>query len=192
MLLNYKAVIRLIYIFIFHRHDSNRGPLVMMQDTYELAFWAALSESSPVKLKVVVYFSPRHILNYILNWRRQTPTQPQPANTNLYLGPNTLSLKISRITSELPGPRLNIKTVFPGMVISIVKIRRSWDRLIFIMGIFFISVRRHLYIVTDSRGPFTNSCIVTPIRLKISFVSYPERWLWHIQIFLRYHSQLGK
>ena len=31
------------------------------------------------------------------------------------------------------GPRLNIKGVFPGMGISIIKIRRSWDRLIFIM-----------------------------------------------------------
>ena len=53
---------------------------------------------------------------------------------------------------------------------------------IFIMGI-FILLRRHLYIVTDSRGPFTNSCIIIPIRLKISFVSYPQRWLRHIQIF---------
>ena len=29
------------------------------------------------------------------------------------------------------GPRFNIKTVFPGMQISNIKIRRSWDRLIF-------------------------------------------------------------
>ena len=39
--------------------------------------------------------------------------------------------------------RLNIKMVFSGMAIFIIKIRRSWDRLIFIMGI-PILVRRHL------------------------------------------------
>ena len=37
--------------------------------------------------------------------------------------------------------------------ISIIKIRRSHDRLIFIMGI-PIPVRRHLYIGTGPRGPF--------------------------------------
>ena len=45
------------------------------------------------------------------------------------------------------GSRLNIKTVFPGMEFSIIKIRRSWDSLIFIMGI-PIMVRRRLYIET--------------------------------------------
>ena len=44
-----------------------------------------------------------------------------------------------------PGPRLNIKTVFLCIGISMIKIRRSWDRLIFIMGI-PILVRWHLYI----------------------------------------------
>ena len=34
-----------------------------------------------------------------------------------------------------PGGRLNIKLVFSGMVISMLKIRRSLDRLIFNMGI---------------------------------------------------------
>ena len=32
------------------------------------------------------------------------------------------------------GPRINIKTVFPDVVISVITIRWSWDRLIFIMG----------------------------------------------------------
>ena len=50
----------------------------------------------------------------------------------------------------LPGSRLNIKTVFSGMMIPMLKIRRSWDRLIFNMGI-PILVRRHLYIETASR-----------------------------------------
>ena len=42
---------------------------------------------------------------------------------------------------------LNIKTIFPDMGISIIKIRQSWDCLIFIMGA-PILVRRHLYIET--------------------------------------------
>ena len=42
-------------------------------------------------------------------------------------------------------PRLNINTVFPRYGIPILKIRRSRDRLIFIMGIPML-VRQHLYI----------------------------------------------
>ena len=44
---------------------------------------------------------------------------------------------------KVPGSHLNIKTVFPGMGIPMLKIRRSWYRLIFNMGI-PILVRRHL------------------------------------------------
>ena len=43
------------------------------------------------------------------------------------------------------GSRFNIKNVFPGMAISIIKIIWSWDRLIFIM-VMSILARRHLYI----------------------------------------------
>ena len=45
---------------------------------------------------------------------------------------------------------LNIKTVFPGMGNFFRKIGRSWDRLIFIMGI-PIPVRRNLYIEIGPR-----------------------------------------
>ena len=45
------------------------------------------------------------------------------------------------------GHRLNINTVFPGIGIPMLKIRRSLDRLIFNMGI-PILVRRHLYTKT--------------------------------------------
>ena len=38
-----------------------------------------------------------------------------------------MSYRISKTRPWSPGTRLNIKTVFPCMVISIVKIRRSWD-----------------------------------------------------------------
>ena len=46
---------------------------------------------------------------------------------------------------RLSGPCLNIKTIFPGMGIPMLKIRQSWDRLIFNMGI-PILVRWHLYL----------------------------------------------
>ena len=48
-------------------------------------------------------------------------------------------------TRERTGPRLNIKTIFTGMGMSIMKIRLSWDPLIFIMGIPLL-IRRHHYI----------------------------------------------
>ena len=41
----------------------------------------------------------------------------------------------SIMDKKVPGPRFNIKTAFPGMEISIMKLIWSWDRLIFIMGI---------------------------------------------------------
>ena len=50
------------------------------------------------------------------------------------------------------GPSLNIKTIFPGMVISIIKIRRSRYRLkLYHIGN-PILVRRHLYIETVPRN----------------------------------------
>ena len=55
-----------------------------------------------------------------------------------------------------PGPRLNIKTVYPGIGIPMLKIRRSRDRLIFNMGI-PIPVRRHLYTETVPRWLITLS-----------------------------------
>ena len=54
------------------------------------------------------------------------------------------------------GPCLNIKTVFPRYGDSMLKIRRSRDRLIFNMGI-PILVRRHLYIET---APWSPLCAV--------------------------------
>ena len=45
------------------------------------------------------------------------------------------------------GSHLNIKTVFPGMGITMLKIRQSQDRLIFNMGI-SILLRQNLYIET--------------------------------------------
>ena len=55
-----------------------------------------------------------------------------------------------------PGPRLYIKTVYPGIGIPTLKIRRSRDRLIFNMGI-PILVRQHLYTETVPRWLITLS-----------------------------------
>ena len=49
------------------------------------------------------------------------------------------------------GPVSIWKPSFPGMEIPMLKIRRSWDRLIFNMGI-PILVRRYLYIETGPRS----------------------------------------
>ena len=54
---------------------------------------------------------------------------------------------------KLPGPCLNIKTVFPGMGISIWKIRWLRDYLVFIMGIPLL-LRWNLYIEMDPRRLF--------------------------------------
>ena len=51
-------------------------------------------------------------------------------------------------TRSVPWAHLNIKMVFSGMGIYIIKIRWSWDRLIYIMEI-SILVRRHHYIETE-------------------------------------------
>ena len=51
-----------------------------------------------------------------------------------------------------PGPRLNIKTIFSGMGIPMLKIRRSVDRLIFNIGM-PILVRQHLYIEMPPSSP---------------------------------------
>ena len=52
-----------------------------------------------------------------------------------------------------PASHFNIKTVVPDIEIPIIKIRRSWDRLIFIMGI-PIHIRQHLYIEMAQKRPF--------------------------------------
>ena len=56
-------------------------------------------------------------------------------------------IMLHHVIQRTPVPSLNIKMVFPSMGISIIVIRWSWDRLIFIMGI-PILVRWHHYIET--------------------------------------------
>ena len=74
-----------------------------------------------------------------------------------------------RYANRNTWPRLNIKTGFPGVGIYIIKIRRSWDRLIFIIGMLIV-VKRHLYIETLS----IYLTVVNPQQIGnfIKFVSY--------------------
>ena len=66
---------------------------------------------------------------------------------------NELILVKTRCVSVCPfsqgifGLRFNIKTVYFKYGVCIIKIRRSWDRIIFIIGI-HILLRRHRYIKT--------------------------------------------
>ena len=54
-----------------------------------------------------------------------------------------------RVFHKKPWPCFNIKTAFPDMGISMFKIRRSRDRLIYNMGIpIGLLVRRHLFVET--------------------------------------------
>ena len=55
---------------------------------------------------------------------------PHWAEVLAWVGPHPLMNR-----SWQPRGHFNIKTVFPGIGIPIIKIRRSWDRLIFIMRI---------------------------------------------------------
>ena len=66
-----------------------------------------------------------------------------------------------------PGPRFNIKTVFPGMRIPILKIRPSQDRLTFNMDI-AILVRRYFYIESGSWKLVTKSFCVCEIPIFLS------------------------
>ena len=61
------------------------------------------------------------------------------------------------MNTRSPGPRLNIKTVFLRIGIPIIKIRRSRDRLIFVMGI-PILVRRRLFIETAHISRWNELC----------------------------------
>ena len=52
----------------------------------------------------------------------------------------------------ISGPCFNIKTIFPGVRIPIIKIRRSCDCLIFIMGIpILYTLRRYCYVETTCK-----------------------------------------
>ena len=59
----------------------------------------------------------------------------------------TLETRLSSRDPTVPGPASIQRPSFPGLGIPVLKIRRSWDRLIFNMGI-PILVRGYLYINT--------------------------------------------
>ena len=76
-----------------------------------------------------------------------------------------------------PGPRLNIKTVVPDMVVSIK--RRSWDRFFFIMEIHM--AKRHRYIETP---PLAFIEILFCELIDPEWAGYTVYILFHQQIWL--------
>ena len=67
-----------------------------------------------------------------------------------------------------------VKMVFSGMGISIIKIRRLWDHLIFVTGISVLV--RHFYIETDPK-----------FRLRINTITGSEIWkLLNVKIWIKY------
>ena len=80
-----------------------------------------------------------------------------------------------------PGPCFNMNTIFSCMNISVIKRRRSWDRLIFIIRI-PILIRRHLKSETPPGGarPSTGTFLLTE-KLSSTFLFYVSghnsKWL---------------
>ena len=130
-----------------------------------------LSLSSVINIYIYTYILDKfiHLLPWSRQWRYQyfsmcmlqyiwyccQPPQRQAnphhtvANHNTVIGEPTH--RILLLSPPLLSP-CNIKTIFPCMRISMLKIRLSWDHLIFIMGI-LILMRQHLYIKTTPWVP---------------------------------------
>ena len=92
-------------------------------------------------------------------------------------------LSIETLAMTGPGHCLNIKTVFPSMVIPIIKVRRSSDRLIFMMGVTILLVRR-LYIEMAPIGFFSQ---LRNRKIMIPYFSFP--FVLHLRycfIFVKY------
>ena len=77
----------------------------------------------------------------------QNPCIKRWHNVKTELSQQHGNMDLVECNSNETGSRLNIKIVFTGMVIPKLKIKWSWDRLIYNMGI-PILLRRHLYIAT--------------------------------------------
>ena len=84
----------------------------------------------------------RHLISLMKrqHWFNLMSSITSWANNDLVLCHLMVSLEYNEVTMSDanalhcgPWARLNIKTVFPGMVISIIKIRSSWGSFIFIM-----------------------------------------------------------
>ena len=90
-----------------------------------------------------------------------------------------LSSFIKRYIHKQPGPRLNIKTIFPVMGTPMLKIRRSRDCLNFNMGIPKL-VRRRLYIETAPRYhvPFGGRGFLPRLRASRSRAAFFLRMAW--------------
>ena len=69
------------------------------------------------------------------------------------------------------GPCFNVKTIFPGIWILMIKIRQPWDHLIFTMGI-PIPVRQHFYIESV---PGSSTIRINFIVLEKKLLVYQEK-----------------
>ena len=97
--------------------------------------------------------APNNLINGIYRHRKKAHCQISPTSS---LWQALLGIFIESLTILWdPGSRLIIKTIFLGMGISIIKIRWSWDHIIFIMGIPLACrvERRHLYIKQSDTKP---------------------------------------
>ena len=75
------------------------------------------------------------------------PTAAYTWGDGVLQGSNSPAEQVSVVRLRFIGPSFDVTTGFLGIVIPIIKIRRPWDRLIFIMGITILA-KRHLFIGT--------------------------------------------
>ena len=87
-------------------------------------------------------------------------------------------------------PRCNIKTVFTGFGISIIKIKESWDRLILIMGIAML-IRWHLYIEMIPGSCFDANFVVSDIGCCRYGNPWYRQWrqIWYHLHDCRWHTK---
>ena len=80
----------------------------------------------------------------------------RPGNAVWHPGSGPTYVQIMTDYTMEPGHRVTIKTVSPGAGISIIKIRRSWDRLIFIMEILYW--KNYIFILRPPLGHKLEQC----------------------------------
>ena len=95
--------------------------------------------------------------------------------------PRVEHLKTATVGASLSGPRFKIKTVFPGIGISTMKIRQSRDRLIFIMGILILGIlypyiETSLVYKTAFTLPLKSEKLKTSTLLMLE-LKYPRRFI---------------
>ena len=109
-------------------HRWRRDPLICYVGCtlYRIYNWSQLCRFKPVSIVVEIYPEMLSIAMLLMNMKIATLRSASASGKWV----NEQSIK------QQARPRRNIKTAFPGMWISIMTIRRSWDdRLVFTIGI---------------------------------------------------------